>query len=109
ADLMGLAGVVEDPLRRRRLSGVDVRHDSEVSVVFDLVGAGHWIGSAGQGVKGLNERRGRFSSNRPRREGIAEGGALDGRLPAVMREGAVRLGHLVRVFTLFDGSAAVVR
>ena len=41
ADLMALAGVVEDPLGRRRLAGVDVRHDAEVAVVFDLVDAGH--------------------------------------------------------------------
>jgi hypothetical protein len=40
-DLMALAGVVEDPLRRRRLAGVDVRHDAEVAVVFDFVDAGH--------------------------------------------------------------------
>ena len=40
-DLMALAGVVEDPLRRRRLAGVDVRHDAEVTVVFDFMDAGH--------------------------------------------------------------------
>ena len=41
ADLMALAGVIEDPLGRRGLAGVDVRHDAEVAVVFDLVIAGH--------------------------------------------------------------------
>src|SRR5581483_5730632 len=30
ADLVGLAGVVEDPLGRRGLAGVDVRHDADV-------------------------------------------------------------------------------
>ena len=41
ADLMGLAGIVEDALRRRRLSGIDVSHDAEISIVFDSVAAGH--------------------------------------------------------------------
>ena len=31
AQLVGAAGVVEDPLRRRRLAGVDVRHDPDVA------------------------------------------------------------------------------
>ena len=31
AHLVGAAGVVEDPLRRRRLAGVDVRHDPDVA------------------------------------------------------------------------------
>src|ERR1700760_3400824 len=43
ADLMALAGVVEDPLRGRGLPGIDVGHDAEVSVVLDLVGAGHGV------------------------------------------------------------------
>ena len=33
ADLMRLAGVVEDALGRRRLTGVDVGHDADVAVV----------------------------------------------------------------------------
>ncbi len=41
ADLMGLAGIVKDALGRRRLSGVDVSHDAEISVVFDSVAARH--------------------------------------------------------------------
>ena len=44
ADLMALAGVVEDPLRGRGLPGIDVGHDAEVSVVLDFVGAGHGDG-----------------------------------------------------------------
>jgi hypothetical protein len=40
---MVLAGVVQDPFRRRRLARVDVGHDSEVTVVFDVVIAGHEI------------------------------------------------------------------
>ena len=31
ANLVGNSGVVEDPLRRRRLPGIDVRHDADVS------------------------------------------------------------------------------
>jgi len=41
ADLVGLAGVIEDPLGRRRLAGIDVGHDAEVAVVLDRVLAGH--------------------------------------------------------------------
>jgi hypothetical protein len=40
ADLVALAGVIEDPLGRRRLSGIDVRHDAEVAVVLDWDGCG---------------------------------------------------------------------
>jgi len=42
ADLVGLAGVIQDPLGRRRLARVDVGHDAEVAVVFDFMRAGHW-------------------------------------------------------------------
>ena len=41
ADLVRLAGVIEDPLGRRGLAGVDMRHDAEVAVVLDRVRAGH--------------------------------------------------------------------
>jgi hypothetical protein len=30
ADLVGLARVVQDPLGRRRLTGIDVRHDADI-------------------------------------------------------------------------------
>ena len=41
ADLVALAGVIQDPLSRRRLTGVDVSHDAEVTVVCEFVRAGH--------------------------------------------------------------------
>ena len=41
ADLVRLARVVEHALGGRGLAGVDMRHDAEVAVVFDLVFAGH--------------------------------------------------------------------
>ena len=41
ANFMGLAGVVEDTLGRRRLSGVDMGHDAEITVVYDSVAARH--------------------------------------------------------------------
>ena len=41
ADLVRLAGVIEDPLGRRRLPGIDVRHDAEIAVILDRVRAGH--------------------------------------------------------------------
>ena len=41
ADLMGLAGIIEDALGRRRLSGIDVSHDAEITIIFDCVAARH--------------------------------------------------------------------
>ena len=41
AHLVALAGVIEDALGRRGLAGIDVRHDAEVAVVLDRMGAGH--------------------------------------------------------------------
>ena len=45
ADLVGLAGVEEDPLGRRRLAGVDMRHDAEVAVAVEGIIAGHLVSS----------------------------------------------------------------
>src|SRR4029079_15085405 len=42
ADLVGLAGVIEDALRRRRLAGIDVRHDADVAIAFERMAAGHF-------------------------------------------------------------------
>ena len=41
ADLVGLARVVEDPLGRRGLPGIDVGHDAEVAVVLDFMRSRH--------------------------------------------------------------------
>ncbi len=48
ADLMGLAGIIEDALGRGRLAGVDVGHDAEVAIVLDSVAARHDLGSLGE-------------------------------------------------------------
>src|SRR5690606_34822063 len=72
ADLVRLSRVIQDTLGRRGLAGVDVRHDAEVSVIFDLVLAGH------DGASSVSAQR----------------------LPAVVRERAVGFRHLVGVFTL---------
>ena len=40
-DLVDLAGVVEDALRRGRLAGIDVRHDADVPVALEGSLAGH--------------------------------------------------------------------
>ena len=44
ADLMRLARVIQDPLRRRRLAGVDMRHDADVAVVGDGSDTSHELG-----------------------------------------------------------------
>src|SRR5690606_8648122 len=79
AHLVVLTGVIEDALGRRGLASVDMRHDTEVSVVLNFELAGH--------------RRYLLFL-------LA--------LPAVVRECAVSVGHAVRVFTLLHGSSAVV-
>jgi hypothetical protein len=45
ADLVGATGVVEDALGRRRLSGVDVRHDPDVAGLLEreLAWHGMWV------------------------------------------------------------------
>ena len=41
ADLVGLAGVIQDALGSRRLAGIDVRHDADIAVALQRVFAGH--------------------------------------------------------------------
>jgi hypothetical protein len=43
ADLVGLAGVIEDALGRRRLAGVDMRHDADIAIAFERMAAGHFL------------------------------------------------------------------
>src|SRR5690606_6775111 len=81
ADLVGLAGVVEDAFGRGGLAGIDVRHDAEIAIALQRIFAGHFNTS----------RRARWPP-----------------LPAVVREGAVGVGHAVRVLALLDRVAAVV-
>src|SRR5690606_10988389 len=45
ADLVGPTGEKQNPLGRRRLPGIDVSHDAEVTVVLDGVLPGHAIAS----------------------------------------------------------------
>ena len=40
ADLVALAGIIEDALGRRRLAGIDVGHDAEVAIVLECVCGG---------------------------------------------------------------------
>src|SRR3984893_16918991 len=79
AHLVAFSRVVEDTLRSCSLPGIDVGHDAEIAVVFDLVDAGHLISILGN-LASCTRRA----------------------LPSVMREGAVRLRHPVGVFALLD-------
>ena len=59
ADLMRLAGVVEDALGRGGLAGIDVRHDADVAVTFEGRGAGHGVlGSRFSATSGNGRRPG---------------------------------------------------
>ena len=79
SDFVRNTRVVKNPLGRRRFTGINVSHDANIPITFD----------------------GRC----PRHDGNSEIFCL---LPAVMRERTVCFGHLVRVFTLFDGVSAIV-
>src|SRR3954451_15758936 len=54
-DLVGASRVIEDALRRRRLAGVDVRHDPDVAGLFERKLAGH-VKAGGVGESGQKER-----------------------------------------------------
>jgi len=41
ADLVGLAGVIQDTLGRGRLAGIDVGHDADVAIHIERMAAGH--------------------------------------------------------------------
>ncbi len=82
-DLVVDPGVEEDPLSRRGFARVDMRHDPDVSE----------LGEVNRGVCCHGERFSLSSSVR---------------LPAVVREGLVGLGHLVGVFTTLDARAKTV-
>src|SRR5205085_6635145 len=41
ADLVALAGVIKDALGGRGLTGIDMRHDTEVAVILYGMNAGH--------------------------------------------------------------------
>ena len=57
ADLVGAAGVVEDALGRRRLAGVDVRHDPDVAGLFEWELAWH-VCSASSVVRASGKKTG---------------------------------------------------
>src|SRR5476651_834803 len=81
ANLVRLAGIIQHALGRRRLTGVDVRHDADVAIVLDRGNASHSELSTECGLS---------------------------RLPAVVSERLVGVGHLMGVFALLDRVAAAV-
>ena len=85
-DLVRDTGVEQDPLGRGRLTGVDVRHDADVADLGE------------RGVCGGHVSDPYFVSSR--RSSV--------RLPAVVREGLVGLGHLVRVLAPLDRGTETV-
>ena len=58
AHLVGAAGVVEDALGRRRLAGVDVRHDPDVAGLLEWEGAWHLCVKCGSEVLSVSRRHG---------------------------------------------------
>ncbi|EAQ30599.1 hypothetical protein NAP1_07465 [Erythrobacter sp. NAP1] len=105
ADLVGLAGVVEDTLGRGGLAGIDVRHDADIAIALQRIIAGHNIFLKVFRGPPLADRP-PYSDDCDRRKTCPS--PVPQSLPAVVREGAVRVRHAVRVFALLDGVAAVV-
>ncbi len=79
ADFVDLARIEQDPLGRRGLAGVDMGHDADIPRIFQREFSGHR-------VKLLSRIR----------------------LPSVMGERAVGVGHPVHVFFFLEGAAGVV-
>jgi len=88
--------VKEDALSRRRLTGVDVSNDADVSCTFERIGPGHGTTSNSDQFSNLNEQ-----IPEPRGWSLVI-------LPAIVSERPVCLRHLVRVFASLDGRAGVV-
>ena len=79
AHLVGPSGVVEDALGRRRLTGVDVRHDADIAGLFEGEVSSHGCVECvaterGQVCRGAGRRhkKGPFGPGRERRLTIAE-------------------------------------
>nr|AHE14890.1 hypothetical protein asmbl_2 [uncultured bacterium] len=104
-DLVVDAGVEEDALGGRRLAGVDVRHDPDVPGLGELGRvAGHVLNSSYVCVR--VRVPGPRHSEAPR--GPRRRRRRCGALPAVVREGLVRLGHLVGVLAALDRGTQTV-
>ena len=85
-DLVGAAGVVEDALGRRRLTGVDVRHDPDVAGLVERELAGHGSSASDEcrakktghsgprAQQGCQPGRGAMCSNDPSVSGDDSGG-----------------------------------
>ena len=56
AHFVGAAGVIEDALGRRRLTGVDVRHDPDVARFLEGEGAWHGLKVRGRSEEGKEKR-----------------------------------------------------
>src|SRR6267143_44921 len=102
ADLVRAPGVVEDALRRRRLAGIDVRHDADVACLLQRVLPFHCpslLSLPRLSPPDTCEEGGQAPA--PSRFGVP--------LPAIVSERLVGLRHLVRVLALLDRRAPVVR
>ena len=106
------AGVEEDALGRRRLARVDVGDDADVAGLRQRrLGVGRrWSWSrlpySLRSLRLVVCRR--AVRDRLRAARLAADGCDSRSLVAVVREGAVRLGHAVRIFTALDRRAGVV-
>lgn len=93
-NLVGHTGIEQNPLRRRRFTGVDVRHDSDVPRIFEFENSSHDL---------LRRPFGFCSHYNSFLQSLLK---LTGDLPAIVCKRLVRFRHAVYVFFLLDRSAA---
>jgi hypothetical protein len=119
ADLVGLAGVVKDPLGRRGLAGVDVGHDPDVAGQADGELTDREPGRAASTSGRLRRRlEGAFvfscclshGLSFPKKSGRVSPAAEDSLefLPAIVRERSICLRHPVQVLSPFYSSTGAL-
>ncbi len=96
AHLIGPAGIIQDALSGRRFTGIDMGHDADVSVPLERCRACHESNSAGATRGGRPQGK------------LCLGRGLLRRLPAVVREGLVRIGHAMRILPPLHRGTAII-
>ncbi len=111
AHLMGDARIIKDALGRRRLPGIDVRHDADIACSFERMRPSH----DSPQKTGVLQRDASFPfaaepriRTRPQRDARPDCSTRDRNLPAIMGKGLVGLGHAMDVFPLLHRQARIV-
>jgi len=103
ADTVRDARIEEDALGRRRLAGVNVRHDPDVPATIQRCSACHGLSLICEHLLAVSTTLNLKAKSKDKRlchENFS--------LPAVVSEGLVGLGHTVNVFLLLHRSATAI-